>query len=201
VSTTVIVLIVVVVILAVVLGVVLMRRSKSTRLQEHFGPEYERRVSEVGDRRTAEAELTERRRRREELDIRELRPDERDRYQQEWAEIQRGFVDEPTRSLRAADDLVVEVMRARGYPVDDFDRRAEDISVDHPDVVHHYREARAVRDASVNSTDNGTDNGAEEADTESQRRAVTSYRSLVDALLGDGGRGTRAERHSEERTR
>jgi hypothetical protein len=193
VSTTVIVLIVVVVILAVALGVVLMRRSKSTRLQEHFGPEYERRVSEVGDRRTAEAELTERRRRREELDIRELRPDERDRYQQEWAEIQRGFVDEPTRSLRAADDLVVEVMRARGYPVDDFDRRADDISVDHPDVVHHYRDARAVRDASENGTD--------EIDTERQRRAVTSYRSLVEALLGDGGHRTRetAERHSDER--
>lgn len=199
-STTVIVLIVVVVILAVALGVVLMRRSKSTRLQDHFGPEYDRRVSEVGDRRTAEAELTERRRRREELDIRELRPDERDRYQQEWAEIQRGFVDEPTRSLRAADDLVVEVMRARGYPVDDFDRRADDISVDHPDVVHHYRDARAVRDASENGTD--------EIDTERQRRAVTSYRSLVEALLGDGGNRTREtaerrseERHSEERTR
>jgi hypothetical protein len=195
VSTTVIVLIVVVVLLAVALGVVLMRRSRSTRLQEHFGPEYERRVSEVGDRRAAEAELTERRRRREELDIRELRPDERDRFQQEWAEIQRGFVDEPTRSLRAADDLVVEVMRLRGYPVDDFDRQADDISVDHPDVVHHYREARAVRDAS--------DNGDEGIDTERQRRAVTSYRSLVEALLGDGGHRTRetAERQSEERTR
>jgi hypothetical protein len=195
VSTTVIVLIVVVVLLAVALGVVLLRRGRSNRLQEHFGPEYERRVAEVGDRRTAEAELTERRRRREELDIRELRPDERERYQQEWAEIQRGFVDEPTRSLRAADDLVVEVMRARGYPVDDFDRRADDISVDHPDVVHHYREARAVRDASVN--------GTEETDTERQRRAVTSYRALVVALIGDGGRptGESADRPSEERTR
>ncbi len=194
-STTVIVLIVVVVLLAVALGVVLMRRGRSSKLQEHFGPEYERRVAEVGDRRTAEAELTERRRRREELDIRELRPDERDRYQQEWAEIQRGFVDEPTQSLNAADDLVVEVMRARGYPVDDFDRRADDISVDHPDVVHHYREARAVRDASVN--------GTEETDTERQRRAVTSYRALVVALIGDGGRptGESADRPSEERTR
>ena len=194
-STTVIVLIVVVVLLAVALGVVLMRRGRSAKLQKHFGPEYERHVSEVGDRRAAETELTERQRRREELDIRELRPDERDRYQQEWAEIQRGFVDEPTRSLRAADDLVVEVMRARGYPVDDFDRRADDISVDHPDVVHHYRDARAVRDAS--------DNGTEGTDTESQRRAVTSYRSLVEALLGDDSRRTRetAERHSEERTR
>jgi hypothetical protein len=199
----VIVLIVVVVLLAIALGVVLMRRGRSSQLQKHFGPEYERHVSEVGDRRAAEAELTERQRRREQLDIRELRPDERDRYQQEWAEIQRGFVDEPTRSLRAADDLVVEVMRARGYPVDDFDRRADDISVDHPDIVHHYREARAVRDASVNATDNGSDNSAEEIDTESQRRAVTSYRSLVDALLGDGGQRTpeTAERHSEERTR
>ena len=70
--------------------------------------------------------------------------------------------------------LVVEIMRARGYPVEDFDRRADDISVDHPDVVHHYREARRVRDASVGGS----------VDTDQQRHALTSYRSLVEALLG-----------------
>jgi hypothetical protein len=177
VSGTVVVLIIVVLLIVVVLGVVLSRRRRSSQLQEHFGPEYERSVSATGDRRAAEAELAERRQRREEFDVRDLRPEERDRFRDSWNEIQRGFVDDPRRSLKSADLLVAEVMRARGYPVDDdFDRRADDLSVDHPRVVQHYREARKVRD----------DDG--EVDTERQRTAVTSYRSLINALLGDDDR-------------
>lgn len=176
-NTTLIVLIVVVVVLLIALavaGVLLSRRRRSERLQEHFGPEYDRSVSESGDRKAAEAELTEREQRHRKLDIRELRPDERSRFEESWNQVQRGFVDDPVRSLRDADTLVVEIMRVRGYPVDDFDRRAEDISVEHPNVVHHYREARKVHDASRNGTE----------DTEQQRHALTSYRSLVEALLG-----------------
>jgi len=174
VDVTAVVVIVLILLVAVVLGVVLARRRKSTQLQEHFGPEYERTVSASGDRKAAEAELAERRQRREEFDVRDLDPDERDRFRTSWNEIQRGFVDDPRRSLHSADLLVGEVMRARGYPVDDdFDRRADDLSVDHPRVVQHYREARRIRDAGG------------EVDTEQQRTAVTSYRSLIDALLGD----------------
>ena len=183
VSGTVVVLIIVVLLIVVVLGVVLSRRRRSSQLQEHFGPEYERSVSATGDRRAAEAELAERRQRREEFDVRDLRPEERDRFRDSWNEIQRGFVDDPRRSLKSADLLVAEVMRARGYPVDDdFDRRADDLSVDHPRVVQHYREARKVRD----------DDG--EVDTERQRTAVTSYRSLINALLGDDDRTHDADR-------
>jgi hypothetical protein len=183
VSTTAVVVVVIVVVLLVVavLGVVLARRRRSTQLQQQFGPEYERSVASSGDRRTAEAELAERRQRREEFDVRELRPEERDRFRGSWNDIQRDFVDDPRRALHSADLLVVEVMRLRGYPVeDDFDRRADDLSVDHPRVVQHYREAREVRDASTD--------GAADVDTERQRTALTSYRSLVDALLGDDGR-------------
>lgn len=172
---TVIVLIVVIVLLVLALaaaGVLLSRRRRSEQLQEQFGPEYERRVAETGDRRSAEAELAAREKRHRSLDIRDLRPEEREQFSRSWAQIQRGFVDDPVRSVREADTLVVEIMRARGYPVDDFDQRAEDVSVEHPDVVHHYREARAVRDADG------------PVDTERQRSAVTSYRALVDALLG-----------------
>jgi len=183
VSGTVVVLIILVLLIVVVLGVVLSRRRRSSQLQEHFGPEYERSVSATGDRRAAEAELAERRQRREEFDVRDLRPEERDRFRDSWNEIQRGFVDDPRRSLKSADLLVAEVMRARGYPVDDdFDRRADDLSVDHPRVVQHYREARKVRD----------DDG--EVDTERQRTAVTSYRSLINALLGDDDRTHDADR-------
>jgi hypothetical protein len=174
VSGTAVVLIVLVLLVLVALGVVLSRRRRSSQLQQHFGPEYERSVAATGDRRAAEAELAERRQRREEFDVRDLRPEERDRFRDSWNEIQRGFVDDPRQSLHSADLLVAEIMRARGYPVDDdFDRRADDLSVDHPRVVQHYREARKVRDSS------------DEVDTERQRTAVTSYRSLIDALLGD----------------
>jgi hypothetical protein len=175
VNNAVVVVIIVILLVAVVLGLVMARRRRSTQLQEHFGPEYERSVSAAsGDRKAAEAALAERQQRRQEFDVRDLRPEERTRFRDSWNEIQRGFVDDPRQSLHSADLLVAEVMRARGYPVDDdFDRRADDLSVDHPRVVQHYREARRVRDAGG------------EVDTEHQRAAVTSYRSLVNALLGD----------------
>lgn len=175
---TVLVLIIVVVLLLIALvgfGVRVARRRQSEQLQEQFGPEYDRSVAEAGDRNTAEAQLRERRQRRSELDVRDLRPEERGRYIAAWDAVQRDFVDDPTRALNDADALVVEVMRVRGYPVEDFDRRAEDISVDHPDVVRHYREARSVRDGSTDAR----------VDTERQRHALTSYRSLVEALVGD----------------
>lgn len=184
---TVVVLIVLVLLVLVVLGVVVSRRRRSSQLQQHFGPEYERSVAATGDRRAAEAELAERRQRREEFDVRDLRPEERDRFRESWNEIQRGFVDDPRQSLKSADLLVAEVMRARGYPVDDdFDRRADDLSVDHPRVVQHYREARRVRDSDG------------EVDTEKQRTAVTSYRSLIHALLGDDDRAD--DRADDDRT-
>jgi hypothetical protein len=185
VNSTAVVVIVLVLLVVVVLGVVLARRRRSTQLQEHFGPEYERSVTEAsGDRRAAEAALSERQQRRQEFDVRDLRPEERSRFRDSWNEIQRGFVDDPRQSLHSADLLVAEVMRTRGYPVDDdFDRRAGDLSVDHPRVVQHYREARRVRDEGG------------EVDTEKQRTAITSYRSLVDALLGDD------EAHTADRDR
>lgn len=209
-DTTVLVLIIVVVVLVVAvvaIGIPYYRRKSSERLQDQFGPEYDRSVSRTGDRQSAEAELRERQRRRSELDIRDLRPEEHDRFQSSWNAIQRDFVDDPVRALHDADGLVTEVMRVRGYPVEDFDRSADDISVDHPDVVRHYREARSVRDASAGGA----------TDTEQQRHALTSYRSLVEALLGsdrahhpdgpgpsDGGGGTAHRsgpgRPSEEHT-
>jgi hypothetical protein len=177
VNSTVIVLIIVVVLLVIALGAagaMLARRRRSENLQEHYGPEYERTVIQTGDRRAAEAQLTEREKRHSGLDIRDLKPEERDRFDTEWTSVQRGFVDDPVSAVHRADTLVDEIMRTRGYPVDDdFERRAEDISVEHPKVVQHYREARETRVA--------TDNGA--VDTERQRHAITSYRALINALL------------------
>jgi hypothetical protein len=64
-------------------------------------------------------------------------------------------------------------MTARGYPMGDFERRAADISVDHPAVVTAYRGAQriAVKDA------------REGADTEELRTAIVHYRTLFSELL------------------
>lgn len=184
-SIVLVIIVVALVLILAVAGVFAARRARSEKLRRHFGPEYERTVGETGDRRAAEAQLADRERRHRELDIRTLRPEERDGFGREWTSVQTEFVDDPPGALRRADALVVEIMRVRGYPVDDFDRRAEDISVAHPDVVHHYREARRVHDAASQGP----------VDTEKQRHALTSYRSLVHALLGEADQPAGRHRH------
>lgn len=178
-SSTVVIILVVVVVLLVLGAVLLIRHRRGAHLREQFGSEYDRTVDETGGRRRAEQELEQRRDRRESLDIRPLPPDQRELYREHWARLQQGFPDDPGGTVRNADGLVVAIMRDRGYPVGEFDQRAADVSVDHPDAVEHYREARRIAEA----------HGAGRASTDDLRLAVTSYRALVDALLEDGGPG------------
>ena len=194
--TTVVIVVVVVIVLALLVlgGLAIARRRRTKQLREQFGPEYDRVLSETGSRAETEKALRTRAERRDELELHSLDESSRDRYRGEWQQVQRSFVDDPGGSVDRADGLVTEVMRARGYPVEDFDQRAEVLSVDHPRVVEHYRAARQVRDAHRNG----------QVGTEDLRAAVTSYRDLVDALLdegdggGDGDRdgGGRSGRHS-----
>jgi len=117
VNSTVTILIVVVVLLVIALaavGAMLAKRRRSEHLQEHYGPEYERTVAERGDRRAAEAALTEREKRHRSLDIRELEPAERESFENSWVDVQRGFVDDPVQSVRRADALVVVAGARRG---------------------------------------------------------------------------------------
>lgn len=190
-DTTVIVLIVVVVVLLValaVVGVMFTRRKRSEQLQDRYGPEYQRALAETdGDRRAAEQELADREKRHSSLDIRELDDAERDRFAARWTDVQRGFVDDPVLAVDSADSLVNDIMRTRGFPVDDVERRADDISVEQPRVVERYREASEIR----NATREGR------ADTEQQRRAVTAYRDLIDALLD--GSATEGRHHHNDR--
>jgi cytoskeletal protein RodZ len=146
------------------------RQRRTSHLREGFGPEYDRTVDEAGSRRQAESELSEREKRREELDIRPLAPGTRDRFADRWRAVQERFVDDPSGALKDAHVLVVEVMRERGYPTDDFEQRAADVSVDHPHVVENYRSAYAISER-------------DEADTEEQRQAMVHYRALFDELL------------------
>jgi hypothetical protein len=161
----------VVIVAVAAVGWLLMRRR---RLQERFGPEYERAVADAPTRREAEAELEERLKRREEVEIHALSPEVAERYTHEWEGIQVRFVDDPVGATRDADRLIQQVMSDRGYPMDDFDGRAELISVDHPTVVENYRRAR---DAYV-AYDRG------DASTEDLRQAMVHYRSLFAELVG-----------------
>src|SRR5262249_1475869 len=131
-----------VVALALIVGT---QQAKRYRLRERFGPEYDRRVEDRGDRARAERELAELTRQRDRLDIHPVDPAARERYAAAWKRVQAQFVDQPQAALEAADELVSQVMRDRGYPVDDFDRRADLVAVDHPAVVNHYRGAHAVQ--------------------------------------------------------
>ena len=162
--------------LAVLLLVVflLVRRQRSARLRQQFGPEYERSVEEEG-RRSGEAELRERMERRERFEVRSLSPDARNRYGESWRLVQERFVDHPVQSIQDADQLVQQVMRDRGYPTDDFEQQAADISVDHPDVVENYRAAHGTAEAS----------GRGEATTEDLRQGMIRYRELFARLLDE----------------
>jgi len=163
----------------VVLGLVVLgawifyQKKQSQKLQERFGPEYGRTVSELGSRTKGESELKAREKRVEQLEIIALSPSEAARFSEAWHALQGRFVDNPKGVVVQAEQLVRELMQKRGYPMGDFDSRAGDISVDHPDVVANYRlaQAIAVRDRQ------GT------ADTEELRKAVVHYRALFDELL------------------
>ena len=166
-------LVAIIVVVVLVLAWLLMRQRRTRRLQERFGPEYERAVSDAGSRQAAEQELQDRTTRRQKLEIVPLDTRARDRYLEQWRLVQARFVDSPPEATRAADRLISDVMRERGYPVEDFEQRAADISVDHPQVVDDYRAAHAVAEANERS----------EATTEDLRQALVHYRSLFEDLL------------------
>lgn len=181
------------ILIAVVVLVVLWlvwRRSqkrKSDQLQEQFGPEYERAVESKGGQSEAESELAQRAKRHDKLDIRSLSPAARESYERSWTDAQADFVDQPREALAKADRLVQEVMKERGYPVDDFEQRAADLSVDHPGVVDNYRSAHTT----------STRASSGDASTEDMRRGMQHYRSLFDDLLESPG-GSAEERGEPE---
>jgi hypothetical protein len=148
-------------------------RRRSERLRQRYGPEYDRTLRDEGRRRAAEAELERREEKRARLDIVPLSAEARDRYVESWRAIQARFVDEPSGALVDADRLVERVMRERGYPMDDFEQRAADVSVDHPGVVENYRAGHAIHVA----------NERGDASTEDLRQAVIHYRALFEQLL------------------
>jgi hypothetical protein len=171
------VLLAVIVVLLVIIGVLVARRQRSRNLKQNFGPEYDRVVAERGDQRSAERELADRRRRLDRFEIRPLEPAVRERYLERWKAAQRQFVDQPGPAVGEAHALVQEVMHDRGYPVDkDFEQRAADISVEHPNVVENYRAANSISTRAQSG----------QASTEQLRQSMVHFRALFDDLLVPG---------------
>jgi hypothetical protein len=160
--------VIVIAIIAVAAWIGLRRR----RLQSQFGSEYQRVAEERGSKWRADSELVGRRRRRQKLEIRPLEPQARDRYARDWQQLQGRFVDQPYEAVAGADRLVMTVMGERGYPTENFDQHAADLSVDYPNLVENYRGAHAVATRQKS------------ANTEELRTAMLHYRALFDELLG-----------------
>lgn len=169
-----IIAIVVIVLAAVAVGGWLWsRKRQDTKLRDKFGDEYDRVREREGTRGDTTAELQRRERRVERYDIRQLSEEDSRGFSDRWRSVQTGFVDAPAESVMQADTLVAEVMSARGYPVEDFEDRAQDLSVEHPQLVQNYRQAHGIAEADRKG----------EATTDDLRQAFVHFRDLFDELL------------------
>jgi hypothetical protein len=172
-STTGVVITVVVVIVIALLVVAAWALLRRRQLQRRFGPEYDRAVAEQPNRPEAEKELRAREERHAQLDIKPLSVDDQRHYSQEWTRVQAAFVEDPSDAVNAAEALVTQVMRDRGYPTGQFDERLDTLSVEHARTLDHYRQAHEIFAANLRG----------EASTEQLRQAVVHYRALAGDLL------------------
>jgi len=165
-------------------------RIRGADLRRRFGPEYDRTVQELGSAGRAERELAARARRVEHLRFQELSDADRARFESNWSRIQAQFVDDPAAAVTSANELIKEVMVARGYPAEGFEQRVADLSVEHPEVVQHYRAARALSEAHRD----------EPVATEELRQAVVHFRVMFADLLQEHGTVARPLREIPETT-
>ncbi|HET6709272.1 hypothetical protein [Amycolatopsis sp.] len=176
-------LIVLIVVVAVaVLGAVIWlvtQEMQRKRLQQRFGPEYDRAVAEQDSPRAAQRELAERERRHKELDIRPLSASARERYAREWAQVQEKFVDQPADAVGDAERLLNSLMAERGYPTEGYEQQLADLSVRHAKTLEHYRAAHTAQQK------------RDGASTEDLRDAMVRYRTVFEDLLTDGADETR----------
>ena len=150
-----------------------MTRQRRDRLRARFGPEYDRTLERAATPAEADAILAKRIQRVGKFSLHPLNREQAESFTREWRRIQARFVDDPDAAVGEADQLVARVMAARGYPTEDFDRLADDVSVDHPHVVENYRVARQLMARRASG----------DAGTEELRQAVVNYRALFNDLL------------------
>jgi hypothetical protein len=163
-----------VIVVAACIGWLIYNQRRSRQLRDHFGSEYERAVTELGDRRRAETELARREQHVRSLNIRPLSLSDRQNFSGQWMRCQTLFVDDPAGAVNEADRLLTDVIRMRGYAADDPRNLMADISAAYPNRANDYRMAAEVlarhRDG--------------EASTEDLRQAFVHYRALFDEILG-----------------
>lgn len=170
------IIIAVVLILAIVgfiLAPIFARRKRSERFHDLFGSEYDSAVQRLGNEKEAQAELDERRKHVETLNIRPLSMNEREHYLADWKDVQFKFIDDPGQAIVNADRLIMEVMQVRAYPISGFEQRSADVSISYPALVNNYRSAQEI----------ALKNEHQQADNEELRQAMIYYRSLFDELI------------------
>ena len=192
-TTTLIVIVVVVVIVVLLLAMFFASRRRAAqrseeqreRSREEFGSEYERTVEERGSEEEAERELRERRGSVERR-VEPLSEESRTRYEEQWGEVERVFVDNPERSIELADRTVSDILDERNF-VSDAGQSDEEtergLAAMHPDVADDYREARRIRADVVARSAGSADEGSNEESTEELRQAIRKYRAIYERLV------------------
>lgn len=194
-TTLLTIIIVAAVVLLVLLAIFLFsRRSRARRREEQrertraeFGDEYERTARERGSEEEAEKELRQRRG-RVERQVRPLSDESRQRYEEQWGEVERAFVDNPERSIEMADRTVSDLLEERNFvanPAQDDRETEESLAVMYPDVASDYREARRTRANVVARSARGSGDDPEEEATEDLRQVIQKYRSVYERLARD----------------
>ena len=147
-------------------------RQRRTHLKDRFGREYQRTVemdgTGAGERRLAELESE-----RDDLDLRPLPRAARERYRDEWRQVESRFVSDPRDAARAAERLVVRALGEQGYPEDanDDERLVSLVSVDHPDIADRFRHGHAMLERD------------DAQSTENLRKAMLDFRSVLEDVL------------------
>ena len=192
-TTTLIIIIVVVIIVIALLAIYFISRRRRAqrseaqreRTRQEFGSEYERTAEERGSAEEAERELRERRGRVERR-VEPLSEESRQRYEQEWVEVERVFVDNPERSIEMADRTVMDILEERNFvadPAQSDEETERELAVMHPDVADDYREARRIRADVVAGTVRSSGEDASEESTEELRQAIRKYRAVYERLM------------------
>jgi hypothetical protein len=96
---------------------------------------------------------------------------QRQRYANAWRLIEDRFPEDPALALSQADRQVVEVMKARGYPVATLEQHPDEVARDNPELVENFRAARRILRAHGKQT------------KELLHQAMIHYRALFDDLV------------------
>src|SRR5690349_23468317 len=170
--TIVLIIVVLVIVAAILLAV---RAGRRKKLQQTFGPEYDRVVADADSRTDAERELREREKRHAELELKPLSAESKAKYSVAWEEVQIQFVDAPETAVSTADELTTRLIAERGYPTGDYDDQLATLPAEHARTLAPYRHAPPLSERSQNG----------QPDTEDLRQARVHYPGLLADPAGE----------------